>query len=809
MGTLRQDFKQAIRAMRKSPMLTTIAILSLALGIGGTTAIFTVVHQVLLKSFPYKNPDQLLSLRESSPSRNLETVPVRPANLVDWKTRTRVFEDIGLSRDAQPFFLAGAGEPVSVLGYKFSANMFNVLGTAPLLGRTFTEAEDHPGFDNVAVLSYRFWKRQFNTDPQIMGRPVTFSGKSYTVIGVMPPDFRQPKTAELWVPLALSPENYSDRTSHTLRLVGRLRDGVTREDAQQELNSVATQLEREHPDTNKDWHVRLSTLREGESGAIRPVLLALFTAVILVLLIACTNVANLLIARATERHREFSLRVALGATRGRLMRQVLSESLLLSAIGGIVGLLLAAWGTQVLVRMFPVNIANLNIPKLESLPIDRSVLLFCFVASTFTGLLFGLLPALQSSSIDVMSGMRESSTGYSSSGRGKKARNILAIAEISLALILLTGAGLALKSYKVLSSSNFGFEPDHVASFYIFMPAYKYKAPDTQRAFVDKLRSTLATLPGVTHVGAVSNLPLSGFSAGLDFSIEGRNYAAGDKSTSDLQVATPGYFETLRIPILAGRAFTDNDTQSSPEVAVVSASFARQFFPGTDPIGHRINAGDDKKPEWIQIVGVAGDVRENGLDVEVRPEVYVAHKQSPSPYMAFALRTTVDPDSVMSAARQAVWAIDKDQPVARVLSMDDSAAESLAIRKITTWVMTLFAAVSLLLACVGIYGVIAFSVVQRTHEFGIRLAVGATPAKLLALVLSQSAVLGGIGIAIGLIASFALSKLANALVFGVSTRDPITFMLAPAILGAIAMLAAFIPALRASRLDPMIALRQE
>jgi putative ABC transport system permease protein len=408
-----------------------------------------------------------------------------------------------------------------------------------------------------------------------------------------------------------------------------------------------------------------------------------------------------------------------------------------------------------------------------------------------------------------MSGMRESSFAFSSSGRGKSARNILAVAEISLALVLLTGAGLALKSYKLLSDSTFGFDPDHVASFYIFMPSYKYKEQDARRVYMDKLTAGLSTLPGVSSVGAVSYLPLSGYSGSLEFTIEGKDYAAGEKPGADLQFATPGYFESMRIPLLAGRTLTESDTPTSPGVAVVSHSFAKKFFPGADPIGHRVNAGDDKKAEWIQIVGVVGDVRENGLDVDIRPEMYLAHKQSPSSIMGFVLRTTVDPDSIMSAARQAVWNVDKDQPVARVVTMEDAAAESLAIRKITTWVMTLFAGVSLLLACVGIYGVIAFSVVQRTHEFGIRLALGSTPARLLALVLSQSAVLGGVGILIGLVASFALSRVANALVFGVSTRDPITFTLAPVLLGAIAMLAAFIPALRASRLDPTIALRQE
>ena len=808
MSNLGQNFRQAIRVMGKSPTLTLIAVLSLAMGIGSSTAIYTVVHQVLLRSFPYKEPDQLFSIRETSPARNLEVMPVRPANLVDWKTRTHVFEDIGLSRDSAPYFMTGSGEPVSVIGYRFSANMFHVLGTAPMLGRTFTEDEDRAGNDNVVVLSYKLWKRRFNGDKQVIGRSVNLSGKVYTIIGVMPPDFRQPQSVELWTPLALAPERLTDRDHHILRLIGRLRDGVSREDAQRELNNLALQLQREHPDSNKDWGIALRSLREAESGDIRPVMLALLASVILMLLIAGTNVANLLIAKATERQREFSVRVALGATRGHLIRQLLTESLLLSSIGGLIGLLLAVWGTRLLLQMFPNDIANLNIPTIESLPIDKSVLLFSLGATLLTGILFGLLPALQSSSAALVSGMRDSSYNYSS-GRGKNARDLLAIAEISIALVLLTGAGLALKSYTLLSKTNFGFEPDHVLSFYITMPEYKYKGPEERRVFMDKLISSVSGVPGVSRLGAVSFLPLSGYGSSLSFSVEGQGYAAGEQPITDAQFATPGYFETLRIPVLAGRTFSEQDTENSPEVTVLSAAFARQYFPNTNPIGRRLNVGDDKKPEWLQIIGVVGDVRENGLDVEVRPEIYVAHKQSPAEIMGFVLRTTVDPDSVMSAVRQAVWAVDKDQPVARVLTMEDAAAESLAIRRISTWVMSLFAGVSIILACVGIYGVIAFNVAKRTHEFGIRLALGATPGRVLALVLKQSAALGAIGIMIGLLAAFALSRVANALVFGISTRDPITYVLAPLLLGMVALMAGFIPALRASRLDPNAALRVE
>lgn len=790
-------------------MLTGIALLSLALGIGGTTAMFTVVHQMLLKAFPYPEPDRLFAIWQSSPSRGEDIDPVAPANYNDWQNRTRVFEAIGTSRSPAPYVLTGSGEPVSLLGYEFSANMFHVFGTKPMLGRTFTEEEDRPGFNQVVVLSHKLWKRQFNSDPNIVGRSLTFSGKPYTVIGVMPPEFQHPHHVELWTPLALPPAELDNRNDRYLRLIGRLRDGVTREQAQKEMSAVAAQLEAEHPDTNRAWGVALRSLREEDTADIRPALLTLFTAVVLLLLVSCTNVANLLMTRATERHREFAVRVALGASRGRLIRQVLTESLLLSSLGGVLGLLLAYVGTQWLVRMLPTHIANMDIPTIESLPIDTTVLIFCLAASVFTGLLFGVMPALQSTVSDVLNGLRENARSYSASRRGKSARNVLAVAEIALALVLVTGAGLAIKSFNLLSSSSFGFDPNHVLSFYITMPEYKYKDEDSQRVFMDKLMANLSAVPGVERVGALSFLPLSGYDASLEFTVEGQSYNRGEKPTSSYQAATPGYFEAMRIPVLSGRDLTASDTPDGLKVAIVNRTFVRRFLGDREPLATRINIGDEKKPEWVQVIGVVGDVKHAGLDSKYRPELYVAFQQYPFNIMGFTLRTAGDPNLVISAARQAVWNVDKDQPVARVLSMEAAADESVAIRKITTWIMSLFAGVSLLLACVGIYGVMAFSVVQRTHEFGVRLALGATRSSLLSMVMKQSARLAAIGIVIGIVVAFVLSKAANALVYGVSTRDPLTYVVAPALLGAIALLAGFVPAYRASRLDPYVALRED
>jgi putative ABC transport system permease protein len=594
-----------------------------------------------------------------------------------------------------------------------------------------------------------------------------------------------------------------------LRLVGRLRPGVSLEDAQRELNVVASHLATEYPDTNKAWQVKLRSLLDTYTGDIRPVLYALFAAVVMLLLIACTNVANLLLTKGTERRREFAVRVALGASRGRLVRQVLTESLVLSIIGGALGLLLAHWGTVLLLQMFPNNIANINIPKVESLPIDSTVMLFCLTASVVTGILFGLFPAFQVSGKDVISGLHESSTAFTASRSGKRMRNVLVMGEICLALVLVTGAGLTIRSYQRASATQLGFDPDHVLSFYITMPQHKYPDANARRNYFDRLMASVAVVPGVQKAAGISYLPLSSFSGALEFTIEGREFTEGPQPNAALNVATPGYFDAMRIPILSGRDFAITDGANAPGVGLVNRSFARKFFGDSDPIGHRLNVGTPTKPEWIQIVGVVGDVREEGLDIDIQPELYVAFAQSPSQFMAFTLKTGSDPYAILGDVRQAVWSVDKDQPIERVLSMDDGAGESLAVRRITTSVMTIFGSISMVLACIGIYGVIAFSVAQRTHEFGIRMALGAQQSQLLRLVLSEAVRLAAIGIVSGLALALVLSRFAQSIVYNVSPHDPLTFSSTAMLLCAVALLAALIPAFRASRLNPSVALRQE
>ena len=799
------DLKHAFRAIRRSPVMSTVAILSLALGIGAATAIFTVVNQVLLQAVPYKQADRLFDLREYSSPRGLST-PVSPANMKDWESRTHVFEGVALTRPMGPMVLTGTGEPVSVFGYEFSHNTFDLLGIHPMLGRAFTADEDQYGKNNVVVLGHPLWVRVFNSDRSIVGRSVTFSGKPYTVVGVMPPEFRS--AAEMWAPIGMSSADFQDRRSRYLRPIARLRDGVTAEQAQRELNAVAAELEKQHPDTNAKWRVELRSVKDDTVGDIRPVLLALFSAVVLLLLIACTNVANLLMTKATQRKRETAIRVALGATRSRLIRVMLTESILLSVIGGVLGLAFAWWGTNFLMYMFPKNIFNLSIPKIEALPIDRPVLLFCLGASLATGLLFGIMPATQHSVVKVMTGLRESGFSYSAARSGHLARATLVVTEIALALVLLTGAGLALKTYKMLSESHLGFDPDHVLSFYIMLPDYKYKDENSRREFIEQVQSKVAQIPGVESAGGSAFLPLSGFSGSTEFEIEGQENA-GEKVSAEYQTATPGYFESMRIPLLAGRTFTPNDRPKMPDVVVVNQTFVKQFFKNENAIGRRLNFGTADKPDLAEVVGVVGDVKSAGLDNDLHPEVTFPFAQAPFPMIGFAIRTAVDPDSVMGAARQAVWSVDKDQPVIRVISMQQAANEAMALRRITTVSMLLFAGISMILACLGVYGVIAFNVAQRSQEFGIRLALGATPNGLLTMVVKQTARLGAVGIAIGLAIAIIASKAATALVYGVSTRDPLTFVASPLILFAVAVVAGFVPAVRASRADPNAALRGE
>jgi len=807
MERLVHEIRMALRTVLKNPAFSITVIICIALGIGANTAIFAVVNEVLLKPTPFPHSDRLVDIREMKAHR----APVRPANYLDWKQHSHSFEEIGVSRDVRPVDLTGSGEPEAITAYRFGHSMFQVLAVPPLMGRTFSEAEDSTAHAPVVVISYRLWARRFDRDPNIVGKTITLNGTSHTVIGVMPQEFRQPQNAELWLPLDMDPASFQDREKFDLRLLGRLRPGVSMAQASQELNTISQQLAAEHPETNAGWGVLLRDFRENRVGDIRPALLILFSAVGLLLLIAVANVANLMLSRMHARPREISVRVALGAARTDLLRQMLSESLLLSAIGGALGVLCAYWVTQGLVAVFPTHIYNLGIPAVESIPINASVLAFCAGLVVLTGLLFGLPPALRSSSTNVAQSMKDASGSSGISKQSKWIRNALVVAEIAIAVVVLIGAGLTIKSFDRLQQMSYGFDSSNVLTMYISMSEKKYSDDAAKRVYMERLLPALSATPGVQEAAAIDFLPLSGFDSTTTFTIEGTSPNPQEQPEAGFRVVTPQYFDVMRISVLKGRAFTDSDRQNTPLVAVVNERFAKSFFADKDPIGKRVDFGEPGKPHWAEIVGIINDVKHSGLDQDIQPEMYVSYNQSRYLFqmMAFTLRTAGDPDAVVNSARQAIWSVDKDQPVLRVVSMEEAAKEMMAIRRITMLLLALFGAAALALACVGAYGVISQGVIQRTREIGVRMALGATRQNVLAMILSEGARLALVGAGIGIVLAFVLTRLMSSLLYGVSAHDPLTFLIIPCVLFGVAMLACLIPARRATKVDPMVALRYE
>jgi predicted permease len=804
-----QDIRYGCRMLFKNPGFAATAVIALALGIGANTAIFSVVSAVLLQPLPYKDAGRLVMVWASKPQQpESDIMPVSPPDYTDWKNQSHVFEDIGTSSDAI-YSLTGAGDPQQIIGYRFSSNFFDVMGVKPLMGRTFTPEEETPGHNNVVILSYRLWQRVFGGDADILGKPIVLSGDPYTVVGIMPPAFQHPQMVELWTPLAIRPATMANRNATILRIVARLKPGVSIKQAQAELNSIALENERLHPETNTGLGVKVVGLRESYTGDIRPALLVLLAAVGFVLLIACANVANLLLVRASSRQKEISIRVALGASRMRLVRQMLTESLLLSAAGGALGLAFTFAAVKPLAAIFPNNIANLNIPIVEKIPVDTKVLVFALAVSLLTGLVFGIVPSLKSARPDLNEGLKESGRSATAS-RGRRFRGVIAISEIALALVLLVGAGLMIRSFARLQSGKLGFDPQNVLSLEALLPQNKYATPEKRQAFVEQVLQRLETLPGVRSAAATNFLPLSGFWGTVTFTVEGRPLPApGEEPEADNRVATPRYFQTMSIPVLKGREFTEQDSDKAPDVAIINETLARRLWPEGNAVGSRINTGDASHPNWCEIVGIAGDVKSFGLEKETHSDVYTPYYQNRFSLVAFVVRTAGYPMNMVSAAQSEIWSVDKDQPVFKVVSMSQLAAESLSLRRISMLLLAIFAAIALLLAALGIYGVMAYSVAQRTHEIGIRLALGAARGDVMRLVLREGAALTGIGLGGGLIAAFVLTRLMASVLYQVSATDTGTYLLISLVLAAVALLACYVPARRAMRVDPMVALRYE
>jgi len=808
METILRDVRHSLRMLLKSRSFAAVAIFTVALAIGANTAIFSVVYAVL-RPLSYRNPEQLMVVNSTNLKRGLPQIGVSFPDYLDWKNQNSSFEQLAALRNAS-FNLTGVGEPERLSGLFVTASLFPVLGVEPALGRTFIPEDDAPGGSTSVIISHDLWQRRFSSDPGIINKALTLEGENFNIIGVMRPDLRFPPDDDLrrdvWVPLSLFPERQlKNRGRHFLTVVGRLKPDASQEQAQAEMNTIATRLEQEYPETNSGYGVRIISLYEDTVGTVRKSLYILLGAVGLVLLIACGNVANLLLARSAAREREIAIRSALGASRRRLVRQLLTESLFLSLIGGAFGLLLAYGGTRFLIANTPPG----TIPRLEEVGMDWRVLIFSFLISVLTGLIFGIMPSLHAAKVDLTTSLSEGARGSTEGGRGRSFRTALMIAEVSLALLLLIGAGLLIKSFERLRQVDKGFESDKLLTASVALSEVKYEEPPQQVAFFQQLLQKLETTPGVQYAGAASDVPLLGRDSYENVFIEGRPVEkSSDALQAGGQVVTPNYFRAMGIPLRKGRPLTDEDVAGKPMSVVINETMANRLWPGEDPLNKRISAAGPTGP-WMTVVGVVKDIRYRGLNTEPRLEMYVSYQQLPVDSMTLVLRTTSDPGAFGTALRNQVWALDKDQPVTAIKTMDEAVSDSIARERFNMQLITIFALVALVLAAVGIYGVMSYYVVQRTHEIGILLALGAQPLDVLKLVVKQGMMRALLGVAIGLVGAFILTRVVAGLLFGVSPTDPATFLGVSFLLTFVALMACYIPARRAAKVDPMTALRHE
>ena len=803
-----QDTRYGARMLRKSPGLTSVAVLSLALGIGAISTIFSFVNGIMLRPLPYPESNRLALLDETALKRGIISMGVSFPNFLDWRQQNHSFEDIA-AYTTGGFAIAGSGptggsEPEQLKGAFVSQGLFEILGVAPIRGRTFTADEDQPDHDQVVILSYGLWQRRFGADPNFIGQTVTLNNRSRTVIGIMPKGFQFPEVAELWAPMALNTKLWT-RTDHGLQAIARLKPGVTIEQAQSELTTIAANIEEQNPITNEGMSVSLTSLRAGLVGDYKKALLILLGVVGFVLLIACVNVANLLLARATARQKEIAIRAALGANRKRIFRQLLTESVLLGLISGALGLMLALWGMELLLAAIPIDI-----PFWMKFDLDGRVLGFTAACSLLTGVVFGTAPALEASNPDLNETLKEG--GRSSAGAGRhRLRSLLVVAEIALSLVLLVGAGLMMRSFIRLQHVDAGLNPEGVLTMNVALPRLKYLEPEKRITFFRNLLERVRTLPGVQSAGAVSNLPLSGNNSGRSLTVEGRPVlSVGEAPMINHCVVTPSYFGAMGIPILKGRDFDERDTRDSAKVTIIDERLAREYWLDDDPIGKRIRFGppEDNEP-WHTIVGVVREVKHDRLDASTRESVYLTLPQMPIGGMSLAIRTGGRPENLIGAVRGQVRELDPDLPVTRVMPMTDVVARSVWQPRLYTALFGVFAAVALILATVGIYGVMSYAVTQRTREIGLRMALGAQRQDVLKLVVGQGFLLASIGVGAGLAAALALTRLMSSLLFGVTATDPITFAAVSVLLAGVALAACFVPARRAAKVDPMVALRYE
>lgn len=816
-----QELRLALRMLARSPGFSAVALLTLALGIAANTAIFSVADAVLFAPLPYREPERLTMVWGLSP--NLSRRPVSPANFLDWRAQSESFEGLAAFSNVS-FNLSGDGEPEAIRAASVSANFFDVLGTPPLLGTTFHRTEGGADAPNTVVISHGLWKRRFGGDSRVLGRMLRLNDTSYEVIGVMPEHFEWPtiiptqasaaEPPQLFVPGVHRdiPQLTSDASQDTsswrdgsyLRVVGRLKPGVTLERAGREMDTIAARLEREYPEANAKLGIGLVSLREQLVGKVRSALWLLLAAVGLVLVIACANVANLFLARASARRQELTVRLALGARRSQLVRQLLTESVLLALVAGALGLLLALWGMDALLAMVPPEL-----PRLGAVGLDVRVLAFTLLTSLFTGVLFGLVPALQASRPDLNGVLRQGGGGRFS-GAGHRSRGALVVGEVALAVVLLISAGLLLRSLWSMQSVELGFRSAGVLTWRVSLPAADYPDEARQAALFLRLQERVEALPGVKSAGAVFDLPFSGNNVWRVMDIEGRpRPAPGEEASVGFQSVTPGYFRTLSIPLKRGRDVTSADRADTQPVVLINESTARLYWPGQEALGQRIRLGSEPDSPWRTIVGVVADVRQGGALEETRPEVYVPSPQGTFHFIQFVARTEADPLRLVAGVREAVAALDSNLPISQVRTLDEVIASGMARPRFLSTLVALFAALALLLAGVGLSGVIAYMARQRTQEIGIRMALGASPGDVLRLVLGSGMRLAVLGVGLGLMGAWAATRGMASQLYGVSATDPLTFGSLALVVMAVTLVATWLPARRATRVDPLVAMRSE
>jgi putative ABC transport system permease protein len=807
MDTLSNDVRYALRRLLKSPGFAAVVILTLGLGIGANSAIFSVVNAVVFRSLPYPKPDRLVRLFQVGDDGGMSTFT--PMNYLDAQAGMHALESSAAYTGAG-FTLTSDGEPERLEGAEASASFFDVLGVRPALGRGFLPDENQPGRTHVAVISHSLWTRRFNADRAVIGRSIVLNSEPHTVIGVMPEGFAYPTKREVWTPLEYDTDfTQKSRGAWYLSIIGRLKPAATVEQAATEIAAIGRRLETEFPETNLNVKMTVVGLHSYLTGDIKPKLLVLLAAVGFVLLIACANVANLLLARAAAREGEIALRAALGAGRGRLMQQLLTESVVLAIGGGLLGLLLAVLGTKLLLSLQPAGI-----PRLEVVRVDGAVIAFTAFIALATGIVFGMIPAFQATRGDLVSSLKEGGKGALASRRAGRMREVLVVTEIALAVMLLAGAGLLMRSFARLQSVNPGFRAAQSLTFRTALPAAAYRGEPERASFYQRALERVTALPGVTSAGAISALPLSGSSFGFTFEIEGdAPPRPGEEPAMQTRVVTPDFFKAMGVPLLRGRGFTAADNANSQQVVLLSEAAVKRYFPNSNPIGRRITLGWGRGPGRLanggEVVGIVGSVKQFGLDEAEQPEIYIPHAQTPMGGMSFVVHTAVEPTTLADAVRRELRSLDPSLPVTALEPLEAVVARSISQPRFYMLVLGIFAAVALVLASIGIFGVVSYAVSQRTREMGIRIALGASRERVLRMVLGNAMRLALAGVVVGLLASIALSRTLASLLFDLSPTDPMTFAAVGIGLSVVALLASYLPAWRATRVDPVVALRAD